>query len=131
MTLLKKPSQYRGQAGHKSRKPHKKAARLRREEKFAEGNPAYDLAMYKTKLHLSHTQSRCPVCLNPLMGMGDGHHVLVRRGSYPPELLYVPQNVRLVDHTCHMERGSFNTHAIAMILGEYDLNELGEWLYTL
>jgi hypothetical protein len=80
--------------------------------------------MYDVKFHLSLTQTRCPICFRPLpfeglTRVGDGHHVLVRRGAFPDDLLWVTENIVLVHHSCHMREGQATIHECAMLLQRF------------
>ncbi len=120
------------------RVPHTKSSKKNRSLSSSEVERLeVQTAMYACKMRLGQRQYLCPMCLRPLpreglVRVGDGHHVLVHRsdlGNLPE--LWTPMNVRLVHHACHMERGSFNTHAVAMIVHDFGAEEVAAWLDSL
>lgn len=92
---------------------------------------------YRLALQLSTSQRTCPVCLRSLVrrgmySIGDMHHVFVRRGPIGnDDSLWVPENIALVHHACHMDRGSFNIHAAAMIARRCGVPAIEKWLESL
>jgi hypothetical protein len=83
-------------------------------------------SMYSVKLKLSLTQKMCPICFRALpfewgsmTRVGDGHHVLVRRGAFEDELLWATENIVLLHHSCHMSEGQATIHECAMLLDRF------------
>jgi hypothetical protein len=96
-------------------------------------------AMYDVKLLLSLKQGMCPICFRPLpfawdslTRIGDGHHVIVRRGAFEDDLLWVPENIVLVHHSCHMREGQATIHECAMLIRRFGgTSEIEKWHYNL